>query len=523
MTRRTRSLYLAPLLSLLCLPAFGQVLKARITGGEVQGTAANGIAAFKGVPFAAPPVGKLRWQKPQPVVPWSGTREATSYAPGCVQDAAMLQFIGAPPGVSEDCLYLNVWTPAESARDRLPVMVWIYGGGFAAGTTSSPVYAGDRLAEKGVVIVSVAYRVGPYGFLAHPELSKESGKGSGNYGLQDMVAGLKWVQANIAAFGGDKNNVTVFGESAGGIAVSMLGASPYAKGLFAKAISESGGSFAPPSATAGAGGVPTLAAAEARGERFFKDLGAANLAAARALTTEQIGKALPPGLGGGFWPVADGDVIPGDQYVLYSEGRFNDTPVLIGTNSDEGALFVRSGTTPAAFEQQIRGTYGERAGEILAAYPHATETEAAAAARNVARDSTFAWSTWAWARLQSSKGKGAAYIYYFDHRTPSSPNGATHAAELQYVFRTLGTQRDAGEPRPEDTAMSELMSSYWVNFAKTGSPNGPGLPQWPAFTDKDQLAMVFDTASSARPLPNLPQLKAMDGYFAWRRAQMHAH
>ncbi len=522
MAQRIRTVFFGPLLFLLCLPAVGQVLKARVTGGEVEGAAAGGIAEFKGIPFAAPPVGKLRWQKPQPVVPWSGTREAKGYAPGCVQDAAMLQFIGAPPGVSEDCLYLNVWTPAKTARERLPVMVWIYGGGFAAGTTSSPVYAGTHLAEQGVVVVSVAYRVGPFGFLAHPELSRESGKGSGNYGLQDMIAGLKWVQDNIAAFGGDKSNVTVFGESAGGIAVSMLGVSPYAKGLFAKAISESGGSFAPPRATEGGGGVPTLAAAEARGERFFKDLGVASLAAARALTTEQISKALPPGLGGGFWPVADRDVIPGDQYVLYGEGRFNDTPVLIGTNSDEGALFVRGGVTVASFEQQIRSGYGERADEILAAYPHATDAEALIAARNVARDSTFAWSTWAWARLQSTKGKGPAYIYYFDHRTPTSPNGATHAAELQYVFRTLGSQ-GTGAPRPEDTATSELMSSYWVNFAKTGDPNGPGLPRWPKFTEQDQQAMVFDEAPGARPLPNMRELKAMDDYFAWLRSRAHTH
>jgi para-nitrobenzyl esterase len=519
-TRRIFGLFLA-FFALVCFPAFSQVLTAHVTGGDVRGTAANGIAAFKGIPFAAPPVGQLRWQKPQPVVAWKGVRDAKAYAPACVQDPQMLAFIGAPPGVSEDCLYLNVWTPAKSARDRLPVMVWVYGGGFAAGSTGSAVYEGTRLAEKGVIVVSVAYRVGPYGFLAHPELTRESGKGSGNYGLQDMIAGLKWVQDNIAAFGGDRRNVTVFGESAGGIAVSMLGVSPYAKGLFAKAISESGGSFAPPRAEAGAGGVPTLAAAEAHGQKFFEQLGAANLAAARALTTEQIGKALPPGLGGGFWPVADGDVIPGDQYVLYGEGRFNDTPVLIGTNSDEGALFSRPGVTAATFEQQIRAQYGERAPTILAAYPHATDDEAQTSSRNIFRDSTFAWSTWAWARLQTSKGKGAAYIYYFDHRTPQSPNGANHASELSYVFRTLGSQRGAGEPRPEDTAMSELMSSYWVNFAKSGNPNGAGLPQWPKFSEKDQLAMVFDTRPGARPLPNMKELQAFDSYFAWLRSQQH--
>src|SRR5262245_7465357 len=230
----------------LSLAANAQVTTARVSGGQVEGTATNGVASFKGIPFAAPPVGDLRWKKPQPVAAWSGAKKASAYAPACMQDPNMLKFIGSPDGVSEDCLYLNVWTPAKTASERLPVMVWIYGGGFAAGATSSVTYDGTRLAEKGVVLVSVAYRVGPFGFLAHPDLSRESGKGSGNYGLQDMIAGLEWVKANIAAFGGDPRNVTIFGESAGGIAVSMLGASPAAKGLFAKAISESGGNFAPP-------------------------------------------------------------------------------------------------------------------------------------------------------------------------------------------------------------------------------------------------------------------------------------
>jgi para-nitrobenzyl esterase len=511
--------------ALLAQPVVAQILSARVTGGMVAGAAANGrVTSFKGVPFAAAPVGDLRWRAPQPVRAWSGAKEAKTYAAACVQDPAMLRFIGAPGGVSEDCLYLNVWTPAKSARERLPVMVWIYGGGFAAGATSSATYDGTRLAEKGVVLVSVAYRVGPLGFLAHPELSRESGKGSGNYGLLDMIAGLEWVRDNIAAFGGDPRNVTVFGESAGGIAVSMLGASPHAKGLFARAISESGGSFAPVrrDAAPSGGNVPALAVAEATGQKFFAGLGAKDLTAARALTTEQIQKALPPGLGGGFWPVADGDVIPGDQYVLYSEGKFNDTPVLIGTNSDEGALFTPPGTTAAGFEKQVRGGYGERADAVLAAYPHATDAEAATAAKNLVRDSLFAWSTWAWARLQTAKGKGNAYLYYYDHRTPSSPNGANHAAELGYVFRTLDI--GAGPPpRPDDLAMAELVSSYWVNFAKTGNPNGPGLPDWPVFTERAEQAMIFDTASSARPLPNRSGLEALDDYFAWRREQMAHH
>jgi len=224
----------AAFLCALSLAATAQVTTARVSGGQVEGTAANGVASFKGIAFAAAPVGDLRWKKPQPVVAWSGVKKANTYAPACMQDPNMLKFIGAPDGASEDCLYLNVWTPAKAASERLPVMVWIYGGGFAAGAASSATYDGTRLAEKGVVLVSVAYRVGPFGFLAHPDLSRESGKGSGNYGLQDMIAGLEWVKANIAAFGGDPRNVTIFGESAGGIAVSMLGASPAAKGLFAK-------------------------------------------------------------------------------------------------------------------------------------------------------------------------------------------------------------------------------------------------------------------------------------------------
>jgi para-nitrobenzyl esterase len=501
----------------LATPAPAQVVTARVTSGTVKGVVADGVAAFKGIPFAAPPMGANRWRAPQPVEAWTGVRPADRFAPGCMQNPAMMSFIGSDAGVSEDCLYLDVWTPATTARDRLPVMVWIYGGGFAAGATSSPTYAGGRLARLGVVQVNVAYRVGVFGFLAHPELTKESGKGSGSYGLLDQIAGLQWVQENIAAFGGDPSNVTIFGESAGGISVSMLAASPAARGLFHRAISESGGSFAPPrTANEGGQGVATLAVAETRGRRFLEELGVSTIAAARALSAEQVQQAQGPGLGGGFWPVADGEVILGDQYVLYERGRFNDTPILIGTNSDEGALFVRGRTTAAEFERMVRAGYGERAETILAAYPHATDEQAAESAQDLMRDSLFAWPTWAWARLQSSRGKHKAFVYYFDHRTPQSPNGANHAAEIGYVFRTLDLRGPA--PRPEDTAMSELMSRYWTNFAKTGDPNGPGLPAWPAFSETGQQVMVFDAKPGARPVPNLKMLEAMDAYFAWRRA-----
>jgi len=504
--------------------AHAQIREVAVTGGRVSGVVTNGIAAFKGIPFAAPPVGALRWKAPQPVTTWTDIRVAGTFAPGCIQDPTLGRLFGAPDAISEDCLYLNVWTPATSASERLPVMVWIYGGAFSSGMTSIPAYDGASLAEKGVVLVSVSYRLGPFGFLAHPELSKEAGKGSGNFGLQDQIAGLRWVKNNIAKFGGDPGRVTIFGESAGGISVSMLAASPSARGLFQRAISESGGNFGP-ARTANEGGttVPSLTVAETTGQAFLKRLGAADIAAARTLTAEKIQSALGGGLQAGFWPVFDGVLLPGDQYELYQAMRFNDTPILIGTNSDEGITFVPGATQPAAFEANIRAGYGAKADTILAAYPHATIAESTQSARNLFRDATFAWHTWAWATQQSTHGRSKAFVYYFDHRTPQSPHGSGHAAEIPYVFRTLGKFTGpaalVGQPRPEDRAMSDLMSSYWVNFAKTGDPNGPGLPVWPAFTESSQTVMHFDATPGSRPAPNMTQITAMDEYFAWRREE----
>ena len=509
---------------LLATPADAQIREVAITGGRVSGVVSNGIAAFKGIPFAAPPVGALRWKAPQPVPAWTGVKAATTFAASCVQDIGpIVKALGAPDAISEDCLYLNVWTPAKAANERLPVMVWIYGGAFSGGMTSIPAYDGAPLAEKGVVLVSLSYRLGAFGFLAHPELSKESGKGSGNYGLQDQIAALRWVQENIVRFGGDSNRVTIFGESAGGMSVSMLAASPAAKGLFHRAISQSGGHFGPARAGAAIGGAtsPPLKVAEAIGQTFLKNLAATDLASARQIPAEKIQAAVGPGLQGAFWPVFDGDVLPGEQYSLYQARRFNDTPILIGWNSDEGVTFSPGATPPAALEGLVRAGYGSHAEALLAVYPRATAAEATQSMRNVLRDTTFGWPTWAWALLQSKHGRGKAYVYYFDHRTRLSPNGAGHAAEIPYVMRTLG--RFSGPaaliaaPRPEDRAMSELMSSYWVNFAKTGDPNGPGLPQWPAFTESAQTVMHFDAKASARPTPNMPEIKAMDDYFAWRR------
>ncbi len=513
MTYRNFRIFVVIPALLICavVPALAQISTAKVTGGTVEGVAQDGIASFKGIPFAAPPVGDLRWRSPQPVKPWNGVKKADSYAPAPMQDTGLITKLGGPPKISEDCLYLNVWTGAKKANEKRPVMVWIYGGAFVGGTTSFPTFDGANLARRGVVLVSVAYRVGPMGFLAHPELSKESGKGSGAYGIQDQIAGLKWVKENIAHFGGDPSNVTIFGESAGGMSVGMLVASPMARGLFHRAISESGGAVAPSRGS--------LKMAEEQGKSFLSKLGANDIKAARALSAETIQQGLKGGMGS-FWPVADGTTVMENPYELFAAGKFNDTPILVGTNSHEGRLFATQKTTSAGFEQMIHKRFAAAADAFLKAYPHSTDAEATRSNQDIFRDSTFAWPTWAWAKLQSRNGKNKAFVYYFDHRTPASPDGADHAAEIPYVFGNLGGF--GGSTGPEDKALSELISSYWVNFAKNGDPNGPGLPVWPAFDEKEQKTMFFDKTPSARPHPNLDQLKAFDAYYARLREEAQA-
>lgn len=501
-----------------------QILKpVRTDAGLVQGTMENGLAVFKGIPFAAPPLGNLRWRAPKAPNAWSEVRNVDKFAPACVQNVVVNRTLGMDPvETSEDCLYLNVWTPAKSPNDRLPVMVWIYGGGFTIGATSIGQYNGANLANKGVVLVSVAYRLGALGFLAHPALSAEQSGHSGNYGLLDQIAGLQWVKRNIAAFGGDPGRVTIFGESAGGIAVSMLAASPLAKGLFQGAISESGGNFAPAQRdNEGGENMHMLARAEKEGAAFLSKLGAGSIAEARQKSPADILKMSGPTLGAGWWPVFDGYVLLGDQYRLYEAGHYNDTPVLIGTNSDEGALFVPS-ITAAAYEKSIRTGYGEYADKILAAYPAGSDTEALRSVRDTFRDTAFAWPTWSWARLQSRTGKGKAYVYYFSHRPPypDAPQfkdwGAAHAGEISFVF---GNFSDAMKPGAADRMVSEEMLSYWTNFAKTGNPNGKGLAQWPAFTDDKGQVMNLNDPSKAIAVPNLEKLQVLDSYYGWRRGQ----
>ena len=527
---------------LLCVrPAAAQLGIVSVTGGRVEGVMADGVASFEGIPFAAAPVGQLRWRAPQPVKPWTGIKAADHFAPGCIQKPDIAKIFGAPPAVSEDCLYLNVWTLARSATGKLPVMVWIYGGGFTTGQTSAPVYDGAHLAHRGVVLVSIAYRLGAFGFLADPDLSREPGGGSGNYGILDMIQGLKWVKANIRKFGGDPTNVTIFGESAGGFAVSMLAASPAAHGLFQRAISESGSNFSPvrssPLGTSAdhsqeigglidrEGGeiIETLASAEAYGAHFLEKLGAKNIGAARELPPAMIQKAAESEPAFAFVPVVDGRVLPGDEHTLYPQRRFNDTPILIGTNADEGILFVQPGITAETFEEDVRSDYGQYADAIIALYPHATDAQSEQAARDLLRDTVFAWGTWSWAESQMRYGRNKAYLYYFDRRSPQAALGPSHAAEIGYVFGNLtscnqcGSLGLSGPPAPAELALTELIQRYWVNFAKTGDPNGPGLPVWPELRSTTQEAMFLDAHPGAHPVPNLRQIKVLDAYFAWRR------
>lgn len=496
---------------LLKATAIAQPSPVKVNEGLLQGTTENGLTIYKGIPFAAPPVGQLRWRAPQPAAKWTGVRSADKFAPGPIQG-------GNPPsGKSEDCLYLNVWSPAKTANEKLPVLVWIYGGGFNAGATSESNYNGANLAKKGVILVSLAYRVGQLGFLSHPDLSKEDpNKVSGNYGLLDMIAGLKWIQQNIAAFGGDPKKVTIFGESAGGIAVSQLCVSPLAKGLFIGAISQSGGSFGPSRATTFPGeNMKRLPDAEAAGEAYAKNAGFNSIADLRKIDADKL-----PAARGLSWPIIDGYVIPDDQYKLYEAGKYNETPILVGYNSDEGASF----SPPKTGEDYVAGVksrYGKFADDLVKAYLAGTGA-VAKTARDLARDAAFGWHTWSWAKLQANKGKSKVFYYYFDQHpdypatSPRAGSGSPHGQEVAYVFGVLNPA--SPQTTKTDLEISDQMGTYWTNFAKYGDPNGPGVPKWPEFSKTNPAVMYFNQKAYAGPVPSEASLKVLDEYFKWRRS-----
>lgn len=511
---------IAVVLLTAALAAVGAVVAnpVKVDGGLLKGTLEDGLKIYRGIPYAAPPVGDLRWRPPQPAPKWTGVRAADQFGRACMQTNPAIANLPAP---SEDCLYLNVWTPAKKDNEKLPVLVWIHGGGFVAGAPAEQLYHGEWLAKKGVVVVSIAYRLGVFGFLVHPELSAESDKHvSGNYGLLDMIAGLQWVQRNVSAFGGDPEKVTIQGESAGAAAVSMLCGSPLTKGLFRGAIAESGASFGPVRDDATFGEFVPLASAEKSGQVWLKSIGVVGIAEARKMPAEKVQEMSPRQMGR-FGPIADGWVVAGDQYKLYSAGRYNDVPVLIGYNSDEGITFAPK--SQDAYVQSVREKYQGLADKILAAYPGGESSAEKWTARNLMRDSSFGWNTWTWARLQTKTGKSKMFLYFFEEKAElpaeSDPSGfgARHAAELPYVFRQL-REHGRSVPTPKDEALSEMMRTYWTNFVKNGDPNGTELPEWPSYNDaKPRMLHIESGNTKPGPVVNVEGLKVLDDYYARRR------
>ena len=451
-----------------------------------------GVRVFEGIPFAAPPVGDLRWREPRPVAPWEGVRKAVEFGPRAMQGAIYSDMIFRDKGPSEDCLYLNVWTPAGSPRDQLPVMVWIYGGGLQAGSASEPRQDGEDLTRKGVIIVSMNYRLGVFGFMAHPELSRESGHGSGNYGLMDQIAALKWVKRNIAAFGGDPGNVTIFGESAGSASVCALMASPLAKGLFHKAIGESGAILGVARRKARD---HALAEAENAGLAFASSVGARSLAELRAVPAGDLLRAAlaDKGLSTGF--DIDGYVLPRDANTIYAEGSQSHVPLLAGWNADEQRVYSTFGNkrpTAKSFADDVASQFGDAAGAVLSLYPAGTDAQAVLSAGDLADDKSTC-GMWKWIELHRATGRALVFRYQFDRAVPVAPEtevngapstgadvGAVHASEISYVFGALAAKPGVTSP-PEDWRLSDTIETYWTNFARTGNPNAGGLPVWPPY------------------------------------------
>jgi para-nitrobenzyl esterase len=468
----------------------------KIDGGQIAGVAADGVRVFKGIPFAAPPVGDLRWKPPQAVVPWSGVKRADTFGPRCVQlpYPAGSPYAADPAPVNEDCLYLNVWTAAD-ANEKRPVMVWIYGGGWTRGAASLGIYDGAALARKGVVLVTTNYRLGPLGFLAHPELTAESPHhSSGNYAILDQVAALQWVRKNISAFGGDPANVTIFGESAGSWSVNTLQATPLAKGLFQKAIGESGAQFElNPTFLTPAILSPTLGQVEQSGVALAKAVGANSLKELRSVPAEKL-VAIES-----FRSLIniDGWVLPASVSTIFAQKKHSGVPVLIGSNANEWTTLSSPATFPKTLDDFHKRTdiqFPGLAKEFDDAYPVKSEADIADAILGLGRDNFFTLEMRTWARMVTAGGRNA-FLYQFTH-VPPSPNaktwGAYHASEVSYVFGNL--LNPTFKYTEIDRSLSETMSSYWVNFAKTGDPNGKGLPAWTAYdADAEPYLDLGDT------------------------------
>ncbi len=478
-------------------------LKVKTDKGTLEGTltADQKVVAFKGVPYAAPPVGDLRWKEPQPAAKWKGVHEAKDFGSRCVQSGFNDDMLFHDPGESEDCLTLNVWAPADAKKGSLPVMVWIYGGGFATGTTSEGRQDGQFLAHRNVVVVSMNYRLGIFGFYVHPELTAESPHhASGNYGLMDEAAAVAWVKRNIKDFGGDPNNITIFGESAGSFAVSTLMASPVSKDLIAKAIGESGGAF-------GKSGLNY----QPREQREKTDVqfaqtafGTSKLADLRKLPADQLVKAAiakttsPPAH---FGPDVDGYFLPDTVPNIYAAGKQAQIPLLAGWNADEGRSPEKTQTTVDSFKAQAETEFGAKSADFLKAYSATSDAEAVNASSDYAGDRFIAFATWSWLEAQLKTSHAPVYRYFFTLGSPGdkfhpASIGAFHSDDIEYVFGALDSRQEAVW-RPEDRKLSDQMGAYWTNFARTGDPNSAGLPTWPRYDQAGGWQVMHLDANSA--------------------------
>jgi para-nitrobenzyl esterase len=512
-------------------PSSGAAEPISIEGGQIANSAPDpsGIRVFKGIPYAAPPLDELRWRAPQPVQKWQGVRNVAEWGPRCVQSSRLGDLDPLNKRMDEDCLYLNIWTPAKSAGEKLPVMVWIYGGSNLNGAGSQPEYDGNHLARNGVVIVTINYRVDVFGFLAYPELTRESGtNSSGNYGLLDQIAALKWVQKNISVFGGDPTRVTVFGESAGAFDVSLLVASPLTKGLFARAIGESGGALTPIAAF----GPKSLQTSEQDGTKFVQSMGASSIAELRGRSAEEVLQAAIKNPITYAFGVVDGYVVPEHPALIYARGEYNDVPLLVGWNADEGSLFAARIKLPEGappYADRIRAQFKDHADEVLKLYPAGvTPEEEKASITALLGDEIIAYGGWAWAERAAASGKSPVYRYYFTRRPPSAPElslnpltapGVYHFAEILYAFNYLDAMKDWSW-QADDRRLAAAMSSYWTNFAKSGDPNGPGLPQWSAYkAGGSGQVMGLGSEIGLRGEPRRDRYEFFDAFY--RKAAAH--
>jgi para-nitrobenzyl esterase len=491
-----------------------------VDGGKVEGvTLPSGVNAWLGVPFAAPPLRELRWQPPQPVKPWAGVYHADRFAPQCLQplrSPRQNHYFGNE-ATSEDCLYLNVWAP-KSAK-KLPVVVWVYGGGFNIGSASMANYSGEPLARAGVVRVNIAYRVGALGFMAHPELSRESGYGaSGNYGLMDQIAALQWVKRNIAKFGGDPDNVTIAGQSAGSMSVALLQMSPKARGLFHRVVGMSGSPFG------GMLGPVSRDKAEAQGLALQKELGAASLSDLRAVPGDKVAAATSP-----RDPIViDGRYVTGSAEQVFARGEQNDVPALIGYTRDESFRPLGPVADAAALAAAVRARFPANGDAVLAAY---AQSDPARAAADIARDSTVGLQMASWAANQQAYGKAPAYTYLFTRRQPYAPGvtfndhdpatvGAYHTGDVPYWLRTrdaLNLFRVTRVWEPSDAALEAEMSAALLAFARGGVPVSPKLGAWPAFAPADPRVAVLGETSVLASWPHFADMALFMGQAAPER------